>query len=303
METKRIFITGASGLIGRALLTRLAADGTECVRALSRSPREGRAGLEWVRGDLAQVDTWAAQLNGCSAVLHLGASTGRAFASEHRRINSEATRSLVRAVRDAGVPRLVFVSSIAAAYPELDRYPYAAAKLAAEEAVRASAQAWTILRPTIVLGAGGGVGPTLLGFARSARTPLFGDGSVRVQPIGALDVARLILDAMRDDSTARETIDLGGPDVLTFAELLSRLRIAVGRKPGKFLRLPLGAAMSMAWAGERMFGPRLPVLAGQLYAFRYDSTAQRSSFLDARMPRLSRIDALIAELVKDVGHA
>jgi NADH dehydrogenase len=241
-------------------------------------------------------------LQGCGALLHLGASTGKAAANVHTHTNLEATRALVRAARDAGVARFVFVSSIAAAYPEVDRYPYAASKRAAEQLVVQSALDWTVLRPTIVLGAESGIAPALLALARKSRTPLFGDGAVRVQPIAVRDVARLIVDALRDKQSLREIIDLGGPDVLTFAELLNRLRTALGREPGKFLRLPLRPALSAAWLAERLIGPRLPVLAGQLYAFRYDSTARSSRFLDARMPRLMRIDALIAELTGGVAR-
>ncbi len=303
MPSNRIFVTGASGFIGRALLEQVRVDGLETVRALSRSAQPQTTGVEWVQGDLAKVEAWAPRLAGCDTLLHLGASTGRASAREHDLVNLRGTRSLVRAARDAGVGRVVFVSTIAAAYPEVDRYPYAAAKRRAEEVVSAGALGWTILRPTIVLGQGGGIGPKLLDFAKRARTPLFGDGNVRVQPIGERDVARLILEAMRDPATLRQTIDLGGPDVITFAELLRRLRGALGQKPEKFLRLPLRPAMSTLWIVERCLGPRLPVLAGQLYAFRYDSTARSSNFLDQRMPKIARIDALIAELARGAGHA
>lgn len=302
MSSARIFVSGASGFIGRALLDQIQADGVEQVRALSRHAQAARAGVEWVRGDLDNVAGWAAQLEGCDALLHLGASTGRASAAVHGRVNAEGTRALVRAARDAKLGRMVFVSTIATAYPEVERYPYAAAKRQAEQAVHDSSLDWTILRPTIVLGAGGGIGSTLLGFARSARTPLFGGGEVRVQPIGLGDTARLILEAMRDRSTLRQTIDLGGPDVLTFVELLRRLRSVLGREPDKFLRLPLRPAMSLAWAMERVLGPRLPVLAGQLYAFRYDSTARGSEFLDRRSPKLARIEALISEVAQGAEH-
>ena len=302
MPPKRIFVTGASGLIGRALLAQLQADGLENVRALSREQRADSESVEWVRGDLGNVEAWSTRLEGCAALLHLGASTGRASKEQHARINADATRSLLRATRDGGVARMLFVSTIAAGYPEVTRYPYAAAKREAEESVRASTLQWTIVRPTIVLGAGGGIGPMLVGLARRARTPIFGDGSARVQPIGARDVARLITEALRDPASVRQTIDLGGPDVLTFMEFLVRLRSAVGREGQKFLHLPLGFSMSAAWAFERCFGPRLPVLAGQLYSFRYDSTARRSSFLDARMAQTARIDSVIAELVRDTVH-
>ncbi|MEO6709795.1 MAG: NAD(P)H-binding protein [Planctomycetota bacterium] len=302
MSSKRIFVTGASGLIGRALLESLAVDALESVRALTRQKRAEGGGVEWIEGDLGHVDFWASALEGCDSLLHLGACTGRASAEEHARINLEATRSLVRAARDARVKRMVFVSTIAAGYPELDRYPYAAAKREAEASVSASTLDWTIVRPTIVLGTAGGIGPMLVGLARKRRTPLFGAGLVRLQPIGARDTADLIIQALRDPTTLRETIDLGGPDVLTFTELLTRLRVAVGREPKGLLHLPLKPAMAAAWTFERLFGPRLPVLAGQLYAFRYDSTARRSGFLDARMARMTRIDALIAELARGGDH-
>src|SRR5688572_5567677 len=97
--TQRIFVTGASGLLGEALLERLRGDAVEKVRALSRADRTGDDRVEWVRGDLAELGAWAPRLEGCDALLHLGASTGRASAAEHARINHDATRSLVRAAR------------------------------------------------------------------------------------------------------------------------------------------------------------------------------------------------------------
>jgi nucleoside-diphosphate-sugar epimerase len=314
-----LFVTGGGGLIGRELLAAVAADGDLRVRALSRSPRapgtaqgavsgaavgESESGaVEWVQGDLLDPAPWMTRLEGCRAILHLGASTGRASAAVHRAVNLEATRALVRAARDARVARFVFVSSIAATYPEVTRYPYAAAKQEAEHAVRVSSLDWTVLRPTIVLGSRGGPGPALAAFARRSRTPIFGPGLVRVQPLGAADCARLILESTRDPGTSRQSIDLGGPDVLTFRELLVRLRTAQGQEGERFLQLPLGPALWAAWGLERLLGPRLPVLAGQLYPFRYDSTAQPSSFLDARMPLLSRIDAVLAGLVRELGAA
>lgn len=322
MERERLFVTGASGLIGRELVAAARADGVEIVRALSRGagPAESVAGtsgpgksltggsplgepasVEWVRGDLRDPGPWAARLEGCRAVLHLGASTGRASADVHRATNLEATRALIRAARDAGVPRFVFVSTIAAGYPELERYPYAAAKREAEEAVRASSLAWTVLRPTIVLGAASGIGPALAKFARLPLTPLFGSGGTRVQPIAAHDCARLILEAAREAATVGATIDLGGPDVITFRELLARLRVAFGREGRHFLRLPLSASIRAAWIAERVLGPRLPVLAGQLYSFRYDSTARSSPFLDRRASTLMRLDDVIAKLAAELA--
>lgn len=302
MAEARIFVTGASGLIGRAVIDQLERRGGAHVVALSRRAQSDRPRVTWLRGDLEDVAGFAGAIAGCDSLLHLGATTGRAAASVHRRVNFDSTIALLAAARAAQVARFVFVSSIAAGYPEQIRYPYAAAKRDAEAAVMASAFEWTILRPTIVFGAASGPFPTLLAHADAPITPLFGPGTVRVQPILVDDVAARIVDALFDPTTRRATIELGGPAVLSFRELLIQLRAACGRAPNRFLRLPLAATIRAAWVAERCVGARLPLQAGQLYAFRYDSTAAPCAFTQARRASLTPLDAAIALLTKASGR-
>lgn len=302
MAEARIFVTGASGLIGRAVLERIERRGGAQVVALSRRAQSDRPRVTWLRGDLDDVAGFAGALSGCDIVLHLGATTGRAPASVHRRVNLDATIALLAAARSARVPRFVFASSIAAGYPEHRRYPYAAAKHAAEAAIAGSDLDWTILRPTIVFGTASGPFPTLLAHADAPFTPLFGPGSVRVQPICVDDLAAHVVDALFDASTSRESIELGGAQVLSFRELLNRLRVACGRAPNRFLRLPLTASIHAAWVAERCVGARLPLQAGQLYAFRYDSTATPCAFTESRRASLTPLDAAIELLTKASGR-
>lgn len=291
---RTLFLTGASGFIGQRTLPRLVDAGHE-LRCLTRSPREDRGAITWVEGDLTRPETYASALEGADAVVHLGALTGKAPADEHLRVNQAGTEALARAAAAAGVERFVFVSTIAARYPETRAYPYARAKAAAEATVRASDLAWTILRPTIVLGPASPLYGSLAGLAKAPVTPVFGDGRTRIQPIHVQDVADAVVDTLDDPETVRQAIDLGGPDVLTFDGFMKKLRAAQGKGEGPLLHLPVGLATFALSLLEPVLLPVLPVTAGQLYAFRYDGLAEATPFLQARLPKMANLDDQIAQ--------
>ena len=86
-------------------------------------------------------------------MVHLAAVTGRAAPADYRRVNVDGTRALLRACTAAKVRRFVHMSTIAAAYAEQRYYPYAKSKSEAEALVRDSGMDFSIIRPTLVLGA------------------------------------------------------------------------------------------------------------------------------------------------------
>lgn len=292
-----VFVTGASGFIGRRVVPRLCAAGHRAV-CLSRSagPRESEAAgqVAWVSGKLEDPSTYRDALAGCGAVVHLAALTGKARASAYEAANVDATRALIAAAKEAGVSRFVHVSTIAVRYPEKRAYPYARSKEAAEALVRESGLRWTILRPTIVLGPGSSIFESLRSLAGLPVTPMFGDGRTRVQPIHVDDVALAIADAVDDESCAGAEIDLGGPEELTFEELLRRIQVQVKGRESSVLHLPMVSTMACLRVAEPLFLPVMPVTAGQLYAFRYDSTAEDSAFLAARKGGLASVEAMLA---------
>ncbi len=115
----RVFVTGATGFIGGALLRRLVAEGRE-VKALVRSPAAAEAvrvaGAEPVPGDLDDEESLDAGATGCATVFHVAGLNafclGQPDALE--RVNVTGTRDLVRAAARAGADRVVFTSSAAA---------------------------------------------------------------------------------------------------------------------------------------------------------------------------------------------
>ena len=149
-----LLLTGATGLVGRALLPRLTAAG-EPVRCLVRDPR--RLGSERVRvqialGDLADPPSFRNALRGVRTVVHLAASIRDQPAGSIEELNGIATWRMVQAAERAGVEHFVFASALGAT--SHDRTRFLRAKALAERAVLGSDVRHTILAPSIVYAPG-----------------------------------------------------------------------------------------------------------------------------------------------------
>lgn len=273
-----IFVTGGSGFVGSRLLPELLALGRPVV-ALDRSGAlaaryAGTAGLTVVRGDLLKPSTYGPALRSCSTVIHLAAATGRATREDHMRVNRRGTEDLLEECSKTSVTKILFVSTIAATFPENDGYHYADAKRHAEDAVSRSGFHFTILRPTIILGRGGPNAKSLETLARLPLIVLPGTGWVRVQPVEVEEVVRSIVETIRLDRFANEIVELGGPDVLTMEELLQRMRVARTGRKGRVVHIPLGLLRVPLRVAEGIgLGRLLPVSAGQLSSFLYEGVA------------------------------
>jgi NADH dehydrogenase len=282
-----LFLTGATGFVGRRLLERLSSAAPSDIRCLTRHPdrlppgRSGAARLVPVIGDLAAPGPWADRLTGVETVLHLGALTGKARPGAFEAVNHLATRQLLERASASGVKRFIFVSSIAAGFTDQRHYPYAHSKARAEDAVRASGLDTLIVRPTMVLGPGSAV---LTGLRRLATAPaaiVFGGGRLAVQPIHVDDLADLLIAALALTPLGGRTIEAGGPEVLELNGLIRRIRVAAAGKPGPMLHLPLAPARALLAAVEPLAFSLLPFTAGQLASFANDGTARPDPLADA----------------------
>ncbi len=294
-----LFITGGSGFLGQCLLRHLARGSERSVTCLSRRPDLLRATEFWrphwtcVPGDLADPATYRDALAQAGTVVHLAAATGKERPSVFREVNVEGTRQLVQHATRAGVARFVFVSSIAAKFADQRHYPYAQSKLEAEHIVTAVAPAWVIIRPTLVFGA---TSPVLRGLIKLVKGPVavvFGTGKVQVQPIDVDDVAELLVAAAGHGTWDGQVIEAGGPDVLSFADLLLQIRTRLRGQGGRLVRLPLGPIRTLVAALEPALLSHLPFSAGQLAAFANDSTAERHALVDRLRPSMKTIDLML----------
>ncbi len=290
---RSLFVTGGSGFIGRRLLSHIPPGRYSRITALSRRPQLALPGVTWLQGDLTEAGSWRQQLDDTTDVAHLAAATGAASASRHRAVNVEGTENLVRACERARAGGLLFVSSIAAGFPDDPHYPYATSKREAEALVRSSVVPFSIVRPTIVLGRGSPILDRLRSLAGGPVVAVIGDGLARVQPIDVEDLSSvivLLLERRAFDGTTRE---LGGPEVLTMEKLLMRIREALGRGKGRIVHVPYGPARGGLIVAEALLGGRSPVSAGQLASFVQNGEAKPDAFWEALRPRLRGIDQMI----------
>ena len=114
-------LTGATGFVGQALVERaLAAWNT--VRALARKEQAPREGVRWITGDLADSGALARLMRGAEAVIHVAGVVNAPDPAGFEAGNVACTLAVIEAAKAAGVPRLVFVSSLAAREPQLSVY-------------------------------------------------------------------------------------------------------------------------------------------------------------------------------------
>jgi NADH dehydrogenase len=291
-----LFLTGGTGFVGRQLLARLTAGGQRHIRCLIRHsppPEPVAKSVEIVVGDLREPATYLEALRDSDLVVHLAAATGKARPADYFAVNDGGTRALLEACRGSGVRKVIFVSSIAATYANKTAYYYAQSKQQAEQVVRNSGLNYLIVRPTIILGTGSPIWNRLVGLARMPIMPVLSDGPVRVQPIHVDDVATFLASMIEARTLPDAAVDLGGPEVLTFEDLLRKIRRAVRGRESPTLHLPARSAIALLAAMERWLPPILPVTAGQLSAFVNDSVASDDALVKEHIPSMKTIEEML----------
>jgi NADH dehydrogenase len=237
-----IFLTGGSGYVGQRLLARLAARG-ERVRCLvlPGDPVDlaARFPVEVVRGDLLDAASLETAGEGVTAVVH-GAALMLPNAKERiRAVNVDGTANLLQAVRAWGARRFVYMSAVSAVYKAVNSY--GRSKADAERLVRESGLDYTILRPTMVYGEGGGLHfAKLVGTLRKLPlvVPIVGSGGARLQPVWVEDLVTAIETVLASPRAVGRAYNVSGATVVRFDEFLDLIFAMTGLRRVK-LRVPL----------------------------------------------------------------
>jgi uncharacterized protein YbjT (DUF2867 family) len=231
-------VTGATGYVGSRLLRRLA-DAGRPARALARNPDrlEGLAGVEGVRGDLLTGAGLEEALAGCETAYYLVHSMepgGEGFAQRDRR----AATTFAEAAAHAGVERIVYLGGIEPAGPSS---AHLGSRLEVERILTDAVPGSTALRASIVIGAGSSSFRVLVRLVERLRLlPMPRWRSNRTQPIDERDVIEYLARTPDVPGAAGRSLDIVGPDVLTYAAIVEGIADALGVG-----RMPLGLPASL----------------------------------------------------------
>ncbi|HEX8584990.1 MAG TPA: SDR family oxidoreductase [Allosphingosinicella sp.] len=256
----RILLIGASGFIGSAVAARLKRDGHEIVGVgRSGGAEAARVAVDrWVRLDLrhaTEPEAWVPHLSGIDAVVNCAGTLQDSLRDDTARVHDAAPAALWRACEGAGVRRVIQMSALGVDRPASR---FSATKRRGDAALEASKLEWVILRPSVVLGRAAYGGSAL--FRGLAALPVL----PRAPEAGALDVVQLddvvetVALLLRPGAPSRLTLDLAGPERLSFEALVGRYRAWLGWKPARLVSVPafvmnIGYRVGdlIAWLGWR----------------------------------------------------
>lgn len=241
----RILLTGASGFIGGHLLRELLAAGHQVVAGVRRPDRlPDQYHCEALSVDFStmlQPEQWVAKLQGIDAVINcvgiIGEDRNNRFDELHRR----GPIALFQACVETGVRKVIQISALGADDTAFSRYHLS--KKAADDFLAATDLDWAILQPSMVYGPGGSSFRLFSAVAALPVIPLIGDGGQRLQPVHVNDVVAAVSRLLQPDAPRHLCVTLPGPEPITIAELLYRLRGWLGYRPAPALRVPLGPVL------------------------------------------------------------
>jgi nucleoside-diphosphate-sugar epimerase len=246
-SAQTIALTGATGFVGRAVLSQCLGAGHD-VRALVRNLANPQAkNLTFVKGDLSDAAALAHLVIGCDAVIHVAGAIQANSRDEFLRTNRDGTRALLQAASNAGVRQFVHVSSLAAREPQLS--DYAESKRLAEDVLHAykGRMKITILRPSAIYGPGDKATLPLIKSLLMPVAVIPGAKANRFSLVHVNDFAAVCLTAARGENAGLFEIDdtAGG---YTWSDLAAVTRRNFA-SPRKLFHLPRPAASAIASMG------------------------------------------------------
>jgi uncharacterized protein YbjT (DUF2867 family) len=271
-----ILLTGATGTVGSALLRRLVSAG-EPVRCLVRDPRglgEQRVRVQIALGDLADPPSFRNALRGVGTVVHLAASIRDQPGGSIEELNAVATLRLVRAAERAGARRFLFFSAMGARHHSRTRF--FRAKALAQEAVQESSLETVVFRPSIVYAPGDPWLTLLERFSYLPALPVSGSGRAQYQPIWAEDVADCVLAALMATGPRRRAFELGGPETLSYDEIV-RVALAATHRRRPLLHVPLPVVKASLRALRTLVGNKVFATWEEAELFEEPMTSERGT--------------------------
>ena len=240
--TKKVFLTGGTGFVGREIVRQLLAAGYE-VKCLVRPGSENKLlsaqNLEICPGDAANPASLEGRIEGCDTVIHL-IGIIREFPSKgitFERLNFQAALNMVRAAESQGVKRFIHMSANGS--KRNSDSGYLETKFRAGKAVMDSSLKWTVFKPSVIFGREDAFTNLLADIVRIGPVvPVIGDGQYRLAPVAVEDVAACFTRAIEQEETIGKMFPLCGPDAITYDQLVDIIATALSRKCPVKMHIP-----------------------------------------------------------------
>ncbi|MET0334942.1 MAG: SDR family oxidoreductase [Rhizobacter sp.] len=250
----KILVCGATGCVGRAVAHALRSRGHAVVEG-SRAAVDGRHTMHVDYMQPRSPEAWADALRrehievviNCVGILM--PAKGQSF----ERVHTEGPVELFRGAALAGVRRVLQVSALGVHDDaETLATPYLRSKLMADDALASLPVDWAVLRPSLLYGPGSQSAALFATLASLPVISLPGRGQQVVQPLHVYELAEAMARLVEQAGELRAVHELGGPQALTYREMLAAYRRAQGLGDALWLPIPMAAMTAMAWVAEAL---------------------------------------------------
>lgn len=225
----RIFLTGASGFIGRHVAVELSQAGHQLTCLVRQKPTTPlNLSTRYVLAEWLKPATWLDQLAEHDIVINCVGMLRESRQASFQAVHTSVPTALFKAAAQYGLQKIIQISALGADVAASQAF--VRSKALADQFLSQQVIPWVVLRPSFVYGAGCYSMELFRRLACLPITPILGDGRYQVQPIQIGDLVRAIRQCVENPTIANCTIEAGGGEQLSFLQLLERLAASQNRQ-------------------------------------------------------------------------
>jgi len=214
----RIVVTGANGFVGKNLRNFLHKNKINVLGVSRGNFRKHTSEVSITSTNLLEPKLQA-KLKNYDALVHLIGIGRQTPKSTFKEINLNLTKNVVKAAKNAGIKKIIFISGLGVS--RSNKSDYFISKYKAEREIINSGLDYTIFRASYIIGKTDYLTKALSKQMKKGVIIIPGSGKYRLQPISVVDVAKIILEAINEKKFSKKILDLVGPQKMRFEDFVN----------------------------------------------------------------------------------